>query len=178
LFSYSAAWLAVSVIVVYIARRRVLLNLVTGAAVLVPLALARLAGFEWLSGLARAHAYLSGRVAARSWLAWVCLDLMVVAVVCGPAVMASARKLRRTPAWPFVIGAVLAIGYAVLLGFSRGAVERSFLPYYPWLLLPAVAPERRPVGVGVPATGPTPVLLLTAAGVTAIVLEAVLRSPW
>lgn len=174
LFSYSVGWLGVSVIVTYFVRRRPLLNMISGAAALLPLALAQLAGFVWTEGLTAAQADFSLRVEPhRSWLVWALLDVFLLAIACGPAVAASARKIRRTPGWPFVVGAGLAVAFAIGSGLSRGEVERSFLPFFPWLLVAAVAPEP---GRDDPA--PTPMLLVTLGVVTAVVLEAVLRTAW
>ncbi len=176
LFSYSAAWLGASIIVTYFVRRRPLLNVVSGVAALVPLGLARLAGFEWTTGLTAAQADFSLRIGPhRSWLLWVLLDLLLVLIACGPVVVAAARKVRRTPGWPFLVGTVLAVGFAVGSGLSRGEVERSFLPFFPWLLVPAVAPERDGTRQG---NAPTPLLLVAVGASSAVVIESVLRTAW
>lgn len=175
LFSYSVGWLAASVIAVNFVRRRPLLNMITGAAGLIPLALAQLAGFVWTDGLTVAQTDFSLRVEPhRSWLVWALLDLFLLAIACGPALAASIRKIRRTPGWPFTVGAGLAVVFAVGSGLSRGEVERSFLPFFPWLLVAAMAPEP-----GNDAdSAPTPVLLIAIGALTAVVLEAVLRTAW
>lgn len=175
LFSYNVGWLGASVIVTYFVRRRPLLNMISGAAALIPLALAQLAGFVWTDGLTAAQADFSVRVGPhRSWLLWALLDVFLVAIACGPAVAASARKIQRTPGWPFAVGAGLAVTFAILSGLSRGEVERSFLPFFPWLLVAAVASE--------PSDGtdsaPTPLLLVAVGALTAVVIEAVLRTAW
>lgn len=176
LFSYSVAWLGASVLLCNFVRRRPLLNLIGAAAALVPLALARLGGFVWLHGLAAAQADLSVRVAPhRSWLLWVGLDLLLVVIACGPAIVPAARKVRRTPGWPFLVGAGLAVVVAVVAGLSRGEVERAFLPFFPWLLVSAVAPEP---GTRADGTAPTPVRLVALGAAGAVLIEAVLRTAW
>jgi hypothetical protein len=176
LFSYSAAWLGVSVIVVYFVRRRPLLNVVSGATALVPLLLAQAAGFTWPDGLTAAQTDFSLRVGPhRSWLVWALLDVLLVAIACGPTIAMAARKLRRTPGWPFLVGAGLAVLFAIGSGLSRGGAERSLLPFFPWLLVSAVAPEP---GEDRDTASRTPLLLVAVAAVSAIVIEAVLRSPW
>ena len=176
LFSYSAAWLGTSILVVYFVRRRPLLNVVSGVVSLVPLGLARLAGFVWLDGLTAAQADFSIRIGPhRSWLIWIFLDLLLVLLAAGPAVVAAARKARRTPGWPFAVGAVLVVLFAVGSGLSRGEVERSFLPFFPWLLVGAVAPEP---GQDPRSTAPAPLLLIGAGAASAVLIEAVLRTPW
>jgi hypothetical protein len=181
LFSYSAGWLGVSVILVYFVRRRPLLNVVTGTAALIPLALVRIAGFVWTDGLTAAQADFSRRIGPnRSWLLWVGLDLFVLLLAAGPAIIPAARKLRRTPGWPFLVGAGLAVAFALLSGLSRGEVERSWLPFYPWLLVAAIAPERRPTPAepGAADSAPTPVLLVSGGALTAIMIETVVRTAW
>lgn len=177
LFSYSAAWLGASIIVGYFVRRRPLLIVIAGATALVPLVVAQLAGFVWLDGLTAAQADFSLRIGPhRSWLLWAFLDVLLVLLATGPAAVAAARKIRRTPGWPFLVGAALAVGFAIASGLSRGEVERSFLPFFPWLLVAAVAPEP---GTAAPdGAAPTPLLLVGAGAVTAIGIEAVLRTAW
>lgn len=179
LFSYSAPWLLVSVIAIYFVRRRALLNVVTGLGALVPLTLVSLAGFGWTSGLAAARSDFTERIGEqRSWLLWAVLDLVVLLVAAGPTIIPALRKLRRTPGWPFVVGAALAVTFAVTTGISRGEVERSWLPFIPWLLVPAVAPERRPDRPGVVVAAATPFGLIAVGAAAAIILEAALRSHW
>ncbi len=174
LFSYAAPWLGLSVICVYFVRRRAMLNAVTGAAALVPLVLAKLAGFGWKDGLTAAQTDFSVRVEpTRSAVLWGCLSVVVLVLAAGPAIVASARKVRRTPGWPFLVGATVAVGFAVAAGLARGEMEHAWLPYFPWLLVAAVAPERRG---GRPA--PTPLWMAGAGALVAVTIEAVLRTGW
>ena len=185
MLNYAVAWLGVSVVAVYFVRRRPLLNVFTGVGALIPLALAKWAGFTWTDGLSSAQADFSIRVGPhRSWLLWAFLDLLLLLIACGPAIIRAARRLHLTPGWPFVVGAGLAVGFAILSGLSRGEVERSWLAFYPFLLIPAVAPAIRPVppgpsGVGRgPDAGPVPFWPIAVGAVGAIVIEAVLRTTW
>jgi hypothetical protein len=174
LFSYAVGWLAASVICVYFVRRRPLLNIATGVCALLPLAAAEVLGFNWTDGLLMAHHELAVRVGPhRSAVAWGLLGLLVLLLATGPAAVAAARKVARTPGWPFLVGGALGVAYAILTGLARGEAERSWLPFFPWLLVAAVAPERR----GEPDS-PTPVLLAAAGAATAVCLQSVLRSPW
>ena len=173
LFSYSVAWLGASLIVTYFVRRRPLLNVLSGAAALVPLGLLRATGFVWPDGLTAAQVDFSVRIGPhRSWLLWVLLDVLLVAIACGPAIVAAARKLRRTAAWPMLVGAMLAVGFAIASGLSRGEVERSFLPFFPWLLVPAVAPEARG------SAAPVPTVSIALGAAAAVTIEAILRTAW
>jgi hypothetical protein len=87
--------------------------------------------------------------------------------------VASARKVRLTPGWPFCVGAALGVGFAIVAGLARGGGESGWLPFFPWLLVAAVAPTRTG---GQPA--PTPIWLVGAGALAAVVLQAVLASPW
>ena len=174
LFSYAAPWLGLSVICVYFVRRRPLLNVVTGAAALIPLIVAQRAGFGWSDGLTAAQADFSMRVEPhRSAVVWGLVSLVVLVLACGPAIVASARKIRRTAGWPFLVGAVIAVAFAVGAGLARGEMEHAWLPYFPWLLVAAVAPERRGE-----EPAPTPLLLVGIGAASAVVLAAVLETAW
>jgi hypothetical protein len=185
LLNYAVAWLGVSVIAVYFVRRRPLLNVVTAVGGLIPLGLARLAGFNWSSGLALAQHDFSVRVGPyRSWSLWALLDLVLLLIACGPSIIRALRRVHLTPGWPFVVGAGLAVSFAILSGLSRGEVERSWLAFYPFLLIPAVAPAVRPPRGAAPAAvpgldaGPVPYWPVAVGAAGAIVVEAVLRTTW
>jgi len=72
-----------------------------------------------------------------------------------------------------LIRLVAAVLFSVFAGLARGGVEHAWLPFFPWLTLAAVAPERQ-AGPPVPA----PLLLAGLGAVVAIVVEAVLITPW
>lgn len=180
MLNYAVAWLGVSVVAVYFVRRRPLLNVFTGIGALVPLVLFWIAGFTWTKGLSAAQADFSVRVGPhRSWLLWAFLDLLLLLIACGPAIIRALSRLHLTPGWPFVVGAGLAVIFAILSGLSRGEVERSWLAFYPFLLIPAVAPAARPPTHG-PGTdaGPVPFWPVAVGAAGAIVIEAVLRTTW
>ncbi len=182
LLNYAVAWLGVSVVAVYFVRRRPLLNVITAVGGLLPLGLARLAGFNWPDGLALAQHDFSVRVGPyRSWSLWALLDLVLLLIACGPAIIRAVRRLHLTPGWPFVVGAGLAVIFAILSGLSRGEVERSWLAFYPFLLIPAVAPAvRPPPSGGAPGldAGPVPFWPVAVGAAAAVVIEAVLRTTW
>ncbi len=180
MLNYAVAWLGVSVVAVYFVRRRPLLNVFTGIGTLVPLMLFWIAGFTWTNGLSAAQADFSVRVGPhRSWLLWAFLDLLLLLIACGPAIIRALSRLHLTPGWPFVAGAGLAVIFAILSGLSRGEVERSWLAFYPFLLIPAVAPAARPPthGPGIDA-GPVPFWPVAVGAAGAILIEAVLRTTW
>jgi methylthioxylose transferase len=174
LFSYAAPWLGLSVVLLYFARRRPFLNVATGFGALVPLLAVQLLGFRWVDGLMSAHDdHLSRIDPNRSALWWGVLSVVVLLLATGPASVAGAARVRNTPGWPFLVGAAVAVTFTIVAGFARGGAEHAWLPFFPWLTVAAVAPLRQ---AGPPV--PTPLLLAGVGAAAAIVIEAVLVSPW
>jgi hypothetical protein len=175
LFSYAIGWLGLALVLLYFARRRPFLTLASGVAALVPVLVAAYPlGFSWARGLAMAHADWTSRVVPyRSALWWSGISLVALLLATGPPLVASLRKVRNTPAWPFLVGSGLAVLFSVLAGLARGGVEHAWLPFFPWLTVAAVAPERQ---AGPPV--PPPILLAGLGAVVAIVVEAALATPW
>jgi hypothetical protein len=173
LFSYSVGWLAAIPLIVCFVRRRAKTIAFVGFGALLPVAAFRALGFVWPDGLTAAQADWSIRVGPhRAWLLWAALDVVVLVIACGPHVVTAAHRIRRTPGWPFVAGAAIGVGFAIGSGLSRGEVERSWLPFFPWLLVPVTGTDAD----GEPAR---PSLLLLAMGAAAaVVIESVLRSAW
>jgi hypothetical protein len=174
LFSYAAPWLGLSVVCLYFARRRAFLNVATGLGALLPVLAAQLGGFAWLDGMMVARADYVARVEpSRSAVAWGAISVVVVLLAAGPPLVRSMARLRNTPGWPFLVGAGVAVAFSIMGGLARGGAEESWLPFFPWLTVAAVAP---PVQGGEPAR--TPGLLVAVGALTAIVVEAVLATPW
>lgn len=172
LLSYSTPWLALSILCVYFVRRRPLLNLVTAAAALLPLLAGELAGLSWPAGLAAAVTDAAGQLALhRDAVAWALLAVVVLLLAGGPALVRSGRRLRNTPGWPYLAGATAGVAFAVLAAVAHGAMGRGWLPFLPWLLVAAVAPERR---AGSPAA--TPIWLAAAGAVVGIGLDVILTT--
>jgi len=174
LFSYAAAWLGLSVLCLNFARRRAALNWASGIGALLPVLAAWAVGFNWFDGLASAHSDFTTRVdPIRPPLPWAGISLVALLLAAGPALIPGIRKLRNTPGWPFLAGAGAAVVFSIATGLARGGVEHAWLAYFPWLTIAAVAPEHR--GGPVP---PPPLLLVSVGVVTAVVVEAVLATPW
>lgn len=174
LFSYSAPWLGLSIVFIYFARRRAFLNVVTGLGALVPVMAAQSLGFGWADGLVAAETDYASRIAPyRSVLWWSAISVVVLLLATGPAIVASARKVRNTAAWPFLVGAGAAVVFSIAAGLARGGVEHAWLPFFPWLTVAAVAPEK-PAG----ELPQTPLLLTAVGAALAIVIEALLITPW
>jgi methylthioxylose transferase len=174
LFSYAAPWLGLSVVCLYFARRRAFLNVATGLGALISVLAAQLAGFSWLDGLKVARADYVARVEPnRSALAWSAISVVVLLLAAGPPLIRSLHRIRNTPGWPFLVGAGVAVAFSILAGLSRGGAEAAWLPYFPWLTVAAIAPTTQG---GDPA--PTPLLLIAGGSLTAILIEALLATPW
>jgi hypothetical protein len=174
LFSYAAGWLGLSLVCLYFARRRPLVNICTGLGALLPILAADQLGFSWAAGLGAARLDFHTRVEPyRSALWWSAISVVALLLATGPAIYASLRKLRNTPGWPFLVGAACAVLFSVLAGLARGGVENAWLAYFPWLTVAAVAPERQ-AGPAVPS----PLLLAAVGALVAVVVEAILATPW
>jgi hypothetical protein len=174
LFSYAAPWLGLSVVCVYFARRRPFLIVATGVGALLPVLGARLLGFGWAEGLLVAEADYSTRIEPyRSVLWWSAISVVALFLAAGPPLVASARKVRNTPAWPFVVGAGAAVLFTIVAGLARGGVEHAWLPFFPWLTVAAVAPEHQ---AGPPV--PSPILLVALGAAVAIAVQATVATPW
>jgi hypothetical protein len=174
LFSYAAPWLGISIVCVYFARRRPFLNVVSGLGALIPVLAASLAGFSWPNGLQMAAEDFSLRVDPyRSAIWWAALSVVALVVATGPAIIASGRKMRNTPAWPFLVGAGSAVLFSIIAGQARGGVEHAWLPFFPWLTVAVVAPEEQ----GGPPV-PTPILLAGVGALAGILIEALVNTPF
>ncbi|ONH32028.1 hypothetical protein BL253_07365 [Pseudofrankia asymbiotica] len=171
LFAYPAIWLGVAVAAAYFVRRRPMLNVITGAGALAPLFALRLAGYSWPEGLARAGADLFDHAAPT----WLVPDLLAVSVCCGPALVRAARRISMTPGWPFLVGSAAAALFALLMGLAAGGVQASWLPLFPWLVVPALAPRPRPALPGdTSSAGRLPYGLVGAGALVATALAALL----
>jgi hypothetical protein len=110
-----------------------------------------LSGFWWGTGLARTTViYAASIAAARPYSYFVWANLAAVAFAVGPAALAGIRRAVASPrALP--LGALLlaAGGLAALLaadvsGLSKAEVERIWLPFAVWLVVPcALLPRPR-----------------------------------
>jgi hypothetical protein len=134
-------------------------------------------GFRWWDGMIATHAaWAAGAGAQRPYAYFLIGDLAVLALIIGPMaaqalpyVLRQAIPRHRPPAGRLglLIGAAL-IGVLALdiSGVTRGEVERIWLPYAAWMSAGAAVyrtPARR---------------MLIAQAVTALLIQALVRSPW
>jgi hypothetical protein len=129
-------------------------------------------GFGWVDGLLAALDDFANRVEPhRSALWWSAISLVALMLATGPPLYASLRKVRNTPGWPFLVGAAAAVLFSLSAGLARGGVEYAWLPFFSWLTVAAVAPERQ---AGSPV--PSPLALVAVGALTAVVVRAALRT--
>lgn len=167
MLSYGLVLLALVPIAVAAQRRRPgpIVAIGTTAGLLL-LALAAGTGFRWWDGLAATRAaQLAGVAPRRPYAYFVVANLAALAVSIGPAAVGGLAVVRRRPAAPLVAGGLAAVVIADVSGFSKGEVERIWLPFVPWLVVGAAnlsSPRRWLAG---------------SAGV-AILVQLWLRTPW
>lgn len=115
------------------------------------------AGFWWFTGFADVRVIYAASIAStRPYVYFVWADLAAMAFTVGPAVVAGMRRLtslrrltlRAVPAAPALLtgAAVAAVLLADLSGMSKGEVERIWLPFAVWLVLPCALLPRRRIG--------------------------------
>jgi hypothetical protein len=167
--------LPLAVLVIARPRRSVPVAFALGCGI-VPIAFI-MGGFSWWDGVVATHAaWAAGAGSRRPYLYFLFGDLAVLALVIGPvaaqrlpSVLAGVlpRRGPRGQAFGLLLAAALAGVLALdLSGITRGEVERIWLPYAAWLT--AAAAVHRP---------PARRMLLVQA-VTALLIQALVRSPW
>ena len=166
-FSYGL-WLLVLIPLPVIAeRRRWDLVPITAAGALGVVAGLWLAGFDYLAGFAATRREVAESVQSTRPLAlFLVLNLAVLGIACGPAVLAGLARLRDRATWLLIGGALLAVAIADLSGLSKGEVERIWLPFTLWILVAGSA--HRP-----PARG-----WLVAQVAVALAIQTFARTGW
>ncbi len=149
--------------------RPALLLAVAAAGVAVVLGAFAAAGFWWFDGVsATREQYLAGVAPERPYRYFVVANLAVLAVACGPAAIAALGRWRAKGS-TLVAGALVGVLAADLSGFTKGEVERIWLPFVPFVVLAtAWLPDR-------PAARRT---WLGAQLGVGLVVQVVLRSHW
>jgi hypothetical protein len=129
------------------------------------------AGFWWWEGFnATRHWHDVGASPDRPYVYFFVADLVVLAVLLGPAVVAALTLRLDRHLAVLVVPALLAILVADLSGLSKGEVERIWLPFMPWISVAVVALVRRwPHQAS---------RWLAAQAALVIVLQATIAWPW
>jgi hypothetical protein len=127
------------------------------------------AGFSWWHGFEGARAaYRAGVASHRPYTYFAVANLVVFAVMLGPAVVSSLCRRLDPEVLPIVAASLAAVAIADLSGLSKGEVERIWLPFVPFVTIAASRLARRP--------GAAP--WLAAQVGTALVLQSVIDWPW
>lgn len=155
LVGFAAVLLGVGVVCVFFVRRRPLLNVAAAAGFMAPLVIGSALGYDWTADLAAALRE-RGTAGYAEVLAGAVLVLLLLV---GPSLVASARSVRTTPGWPLLVaGSVGVLGCVVAGLLADRVLPVAWLPVVPWLLVGAIAPARqggpsRPAGLALLATG-------------------------
>ena len=135
-FSYGLWLLGLVALPVVIHRRRFDLLPLAALGGAVVLGALWWAGFDYVAGFTATRQEVAESVQSTRPLAlFVVLNLAVLGVACGPAVVAGLARLRDRATWLLVGGAGSAVAVADLSGLSKGEVERIWLPFTVWLLI-------------------------------------------
>ncbi|MHA6622451.1 hypothetical protein [Pseudonocardia sp. DLS-67] len=161
--------LPLAVLAVTRARRALLLG---GLGVAVVVAAFTLAGFWWFTGFERVRVIYAASIAeTRPYTYFVWANLAALVFALGPAVLAGLRRMAAHPrALPaavtaLTVAALAAVLVADLSGFSKAEVERIWLPFAVWLVLPCVLLPR-------------PRVWLTAQVLLALLVNHLLMTVW
>ena len=134
---------------VVVVTRRVRPAVAAVAGVAVVAGVFTLSGFSWWEGyeLLRVR-YYQGIASTRPYGYFIWANLASLAVVIGPAGAAGLRRFavaaHRSAAQALVLATVVAVLAADLSGMSKAEVERIWLPFVVWLMLPcALLPARQ-----------------------------------
>jgi len=123
-------------------------------------------GFWWFDGLAATRRQqLAGIDPSRPYGYFVFSNLAAFALALGPAAVGGLALVRRHRLAALVLGGAVAVTVADLTGFSKGEVERIWLPFVPWLLVGAARLTR-------------PRAWLAACATSALLIQLFLLSPW
>ncbi|MGH3495242.1 MAG: hypothetical protein ACRDQ1_18690, partial [Sciscionella sp.] len=159
--------------VIAITRRwGVTLAAVLGAAIVV--VAFTIGGFWWPHGLAVTRVdYAESIAETRPYSYFIWADLAALAFAIGPATVAGLRRYARAPrrvgAAPALLtgAAALAVLAADVSGMSKGEVERIWLPFAAWLIIPTALLPR-----------PTLRYWLAAQALLALLVQHLLLTAW
>jgi methylthioxylose transferase len=129
------------------------------------------AGFWWFTGFNHVRVIYAASIAAsRPYSYFVWANLAAVSFAVGPAVWAGMRRAAATrtlpgPAALLVLAALAAMVVADLTGLSKAEVERIWLPFAVWLVVPC-------------ALLPRPRMWLAAQALLALAVNHLLLTVW
>jgi hypothetical protein len=166
--SYGLVLGALPALAVLVATRGVRAGALAAVGALAVVAAFTASGFWWFTGFERVQVIYAASIAAtRPYAYFVWANLAAVLFALGPAVVAGLRRARGLPARAALLTAagVAAIMLADLSGMSKGEVERIWLPFAVWLVIPC-------------ALLPRPRYWLAAQAVLALAVNHLLLTVW
>jgi hypothetical protein len=138
--SYGLALLGLVPLAYALQSRRLVALFPAAVGIVGVLTIAYALGFNYLAGLRATHAeYVRGVAGERPYVYALVANLVVFALVLGPAVVAGIAQLRDRHLWTVVGGALAAVATADLTGLSKLEVERIWLPFAVFALPAAAA---------------------------------------
>lgn len=145
--SYGLAVAGLIPLAVLMATRAVRAAVLATLGVAVVVAAFTAAGFWWFDGFEKVQVIYALSIAKdRPYSYFVWANLAAVLIAAGPAVVAGLRRIAALPrALSLLAGAaVVALLLADLSGYSKAEVERIWLPFVVWLVVPcALLPRTR-----------------------------------
>lgn len=142
LTAYESSAVGIGMLCIYFLRRRPMMILISGLSLAAVLVIAALSGWSWSGGF-DSVAGLDGLARLGPHVAGVVTGIVVIAALAGPIVATSWRKVRNTPAWPFMLTAVSALAFLLLIRVHSGTWISAMTPWSALLAVAAVAPLRQ-----------------------------------
>lgn len=164
LTAYESSAVGIGMLCIYFLRRRPMMILVSGLGLSAVLLIAALSGWSWSGGF-DAVTDIDGLTRLGPHVAGVVTGIVVVAALVGPIMATSWRKVRNTAAWPFMLTAVSALVFLLLIRVHSGTWISAMAPWSALLAVAAVAPLRQadspqgPEGAVVGVTGAFGIIL-------------------
>jgi hypothetical protein len=135
MLAYALALVGLIPFVVAVVRRRARPVVMAGLGAAAVLGVVALFGFWWPEGLdATSEQYRLSVAKDRPLRYFAVSNLAAFGIVLGPALAVALVRLRRSRLWLVVGGALLAVTIANFSNYSKGEVERIWLPFTVWVL--------------------------------------------
>lgn len=132
--SYGLVLIALPILLIAIAQRRVRPALISAAMAAIATLSLLFVGYSWFDGLfATMHEYHTLDL-DRPYVPFLVINLAAWALALGPATAAGILRARDRRLWLLVGGGILAAVAANVSGLSNGEVERIWLPFTIWVL--------------------------------------------
>jgi methylthioxylose transferase len=135
MLAYALVLVGLIPLVVAVRERRARPIVIAAAGAAAVLGVIALFGFWWPDGLeATSEQYRLSVAKDRPLRYFAISNLAAFGIVLGPALAVALVRLRDTRMWLVVGGALLAVAIADVSNYSKGEVERIWLPFTVWVL--------------------------------------------